>query len=56
MKNKLLQDLTWRGLIYDCTDIEALDELLNTESITLYCGFIQPQKVFMLVLCYLLLL
>lgn len=39
MKNELLQDLAWRGLIYDCTDLEALDDLLNNESVTLYCGF-----------------
>ncbi len=39
MKNKLLKDLSWRGLINDCTDLEALDELLESESITLYCGF-----------------
>ncbi len=39
MKNELLKDLTWRGLINDCTDLETLDELLNTEMVTLYCGF-----------------
>ena len=39
MKNKLLQDLSWRGLINDCTDFEALDELLENEVVTLYCGF-----------------
>lgn len=39
MKNELLKDLSWRGLINDCTDIEALDELLENEMVTLYCGF-----------------
>lgn len=39
MKNPLLLDLAWRGLINDCTDIELLDEMLNEGSITLYCGF-----------------
>ncbi len=39
MKNELLKDLSWRGLINDCTDIEALDELLESGMITLYCGF-----------------
>ncbi|QVK19484.1 tyrosine--tRNA ligase [Mycoplasmatota bacterium] len=39
MKNELLKDLTWRGLINDCTDLEALDELLESEMVTLYCGF-----------------
>src|SRR5690554_3250708 len=39
MKNKLLQDLSWRGLVNDCTDLDALDELLDNEMLTLYCGF-----------------
>ncbi|ERJ13632.1 tyrosine--tRNA ligase [Haloplasma contractile] len=39
MNNQLLTDLKWRGLIKDCTDLEALDELLEKEQITLYCGF-----------------
>lgn len=39
MKNELLKDLEWRGLINDCTDIDALDEFLNKGSIALYCGF-----------------
>ena len=39
MKNELLKDLEWRGLINDCTDIEALDHFLNEGSISLYCGF-----------------
>lgn len=34
----LLDDLIFRGLIKDCTDIEAFRERLNTP-ITLYCGF-----------------
>jgi len=39
MKNEFLKELIWRGLINDCTDFEALDELMETGSITLYCGF-----------------
>ena len=39
MKNELLKDLEWRGLINDCTDIEALDGFLNGGSISLYAGF-----------------
>ncbi|MGL4372701.1 MAG: tyrosine--tRNA ligase, partial [Turicibacter sp.] len=39
MKNEFLKDLQWRGLINDCTDFEALDELLEKGNITLYCGF-----------------
>ncbi|MDR3298475.1 MAG: tyrosine--tRNA ligase [Candidatus Accumulibacter sp.] len=38
-RSALLQDLQARGLIAQITDAAALDELLNKESITLYCGF-----------------
>ncbi|MTM91681.1 tyrosine--tRNA ligase, partial [Turicibacter sanguinis] len=39
MKNEFLKDLQWRGLINDCTDFDALDELVEKGNITLYCGF-----------------
>ncbi|MDD3171839.1 MAG: tyrosine--tRNA ligase [Bacilli bacterium] len=35
----LLQDLKWRGLIYDIIDEEALDKRLQEGPIALYCGF-----------------
>jgi tyrosyl-tRNA synthetase len=35
----LLEDLRWRGLIADCTDLDALGRRLATGPITLYCGF-----------------
>ena len=35
----LLEDLQWRGLIADCTDIAGLGQRLATGPITLYCGF-----------------
>lgn len=35
----LLEDLEWRGLINQVTDREALEETLESGSITLYCGF-----------------
>lgn len=35
----LIQDLTARGLIAQTTDAAALDDLLNQQKITLYCGF-----------------
>jgi tyrosyl-tRNA synthetase len=38
MTNELIDDLKWRGLLYQTTDEEALAELLNKESISLYCG------------------
>lgn len=39
MKNEFLKELQWRGLINDCTDLEALDALMEEGNITLYCGF-----------------
>ena len=38
MRNELLKDLQWRGLLNDCTDLENLDQLLEAEKISLYCG------------------
>lgn len=35
----LLDDLRWRGLYADCTDLEALTARLARGPITLYCGF-----------------
>lgn len=34
----LLEDLKWRGIIYQQTDEDGLKELLNNEKISLYCG------------------
>ncbi len=34
----LLQDLAWRGLIYQQTDEESLKDLIGKEQISLYCG------------------
>ncbi len=34
-----LEDLQWRGLVHQCTDIDALTEQLSRGPITLYCGF-----------------
>jgi len=36
--NELLEDLKWRGLLYQQTDEEGLKNLLNKEKISLYCG------------------
>ena len=35
---ELLQDLKWRGIIYQQTDEEGMKELLEKEKISLYCG------------------
>ncbi|UCZ52301.1 tyrosine--tRNA ligase [Bacillus shivajii] len=35
----LLEDLQYRGLVNQMTDEEGLTELLEKESVTLYCGF-----------------
>ena len=34
----LLEDLKWRGIIYQQTDEEGLEDLLAKEKISLYCG------------------
>lgn len=34
----LLEDLQWRGIIYQQTDEEGIKELLENEKISLYCG------------------
>ncbi len=36
---KLLDDLRWRELIADCTDLDGLRRRLDAGPITLYCGF-----------------
>lgn len=35
----ILEDLQWRGLIADCTDVEVLGKRLAEGPIVLYCGF-----------------
>lgn len=35
----LLEDLQWRGLIADCTDLDGLKRRLDSGPLTLYCGF-----------------
>lgn len=38
MTNALIEELQWRGLIYQQTDEQGIEELLNKEQVTLYCG------------------
>lgn len=38
MTNQLIEDLKWRGLIYQQTDEEELEKLLSEEKISLYVG------------------
>jgi tyrosyl-tRNA synthetase len=38
VKMKLLEDLKWRGVVYQQTDEEGLETVLETENISLYCG------------------
>lgn len=38
MTNTLMEDLKWRGLLYQQTDEEGLEALLANEKISLYCG------------------
>src|SRR5690606_10555912 len=35
----LIEDLQWRGLLADCTDLDALTKRLSEGPVTLYCGF-----------------
>ena len=35
----LLEDLQWRGLYADCTDLDALAKRIAEGPVTLYCGF-----------------
>ena len=35
----ILEDLQWRGLYADCTDLDALTQRLAQGPVTLYCGF-----------------
>jgi tyrosyl-tRNA synthetase len=37
--NALISDLQWRGLLADCTDLNALSARLEQGPIALYCGF-----------------
>lgn len=38
MTNDLIQDLEWRGLLYQQTDAEGMAKLLNDEKVSLYVG------------------
>ena len=38
MANELLQDLQWRGLLYQQTDAEGMEKLLNEQKVSLYVG------------------
>jgi tyrosyl-tRNA synthetase len=35
----LIEDLIWRGLTHQCSDLDGLKSLLDDQKITLYCGF-----------------
>ena len=35
----ILDDLQWRGMVADCTDVPGLSHRLAASPITLYCGF-----------------
>ena len=37
--SNVLDELTWRGLVAQTTDVEALREALESGPITYYCGF-----------------
>lgn len=35
----IIEELQWRGLVADCTDLEELPKRLSAQPTTLYCGF-----------------
>lgn len=35
----IIEDLRWRGLLADCTDLDALQQRITEGPLTLYCGF-----------------
>ena len=35
----IIDDLRWRGLLADCTDIDALQQRIAQGPLTVYCGF-----------------
>src|SRR3954447_26634185 len=35
----IFEELQWRGLVSDCTDVEGLTKRMAEKPITLYCGF-----------------
>ncbi|MGA2552017.1 MAG: tyrosine--tRNA ligase [Burkholderiaceae bacterium] len=39
MSQAFLEDLEWRGLLHQCSDIAALGHAMSQKPITLYCGF-----------------
>ncbi|EGQ3350559.1 tyrosine--tRNA ligase [Staphylococcus pseudintermedius] len=38
MANALLEELSWRGLVYQQTDEEGIETLFNKEEVKIYCG------------------
>ena len=38
MTKELLEDLKYRGLVYQQTDEEGIEKLLESESVSIYCG------------------
>lgn len=38
MTNNLIEDLQWRGLLYQQTDAEGMEQLLNKEKVAIYVG------------------
>nr|WP_106780441.1 tyrosine--tRNA ligase [Lysinibacillus timonensis] len=38
MANELIEDLKWRGLLYQQTDAEGMEKLLDEEKVSLYVG------------------
>ena len=39
MKNNFLKEMSFRGYLNQCTDLDKLDEICNKKTITAYIGF-----------------
>ncbi len=52
MTNVLIEDLKWRGLIYQQTDEQGIEDLLNKEQVTLYCGAIDTADSLYILVTY----
>ncbi len=44
-ETNLLDELSWRGLVHQCTDQDELAKLLESGPQTVYIGFDQPVNV-----------
>ena len=39
LKSEFIKDISYRGYMHQCTDLDALDKLCKSQSIAAYIGF-----------------